>query len=160
APRRVVLALHYAAPADLARAAIATLAQRHESDGAFVRLETADDLPEVLVDRHQVTEALTLLLSSVLECGPDPADVRVRLTRTEDPAGPSGQPAPTARIDVTYPAVITEHDLASDAGASPRRVLRKMDLGPAEKLLEANGGRLIRPVAGEPTLSVLLRAAR
>lgn len=159
APRRMMLALHYVSPADLARAAIATLAQRHEGDGAFVRLETADDLPEVLVDRQQVTEALTLLLASVLECGPDPADVRVRLTRTEDPAGPSGQPAPTARVDVTYPAVITEHDLATDPGAPPRRVLRKMDLGPAEKLLEANGGRLIRPVAGEPTLSVLLRAA-
>ena len=160
APRRVVLALHYAAPADLARAAIATLAQQQEPDGVFVRLETADDLPEVLVDRQQVTEALTLLLSSVLECGPDPSAVRVRLTRTEAPAGPSGQPAPTARIDISYPAVITEHDLGTDPGASPRRSLRKMDLGIAEKLLEANGGRLIRPVAGEPTLSVLLRGSR
>ena len=154
-----MLALHYAAPAELARAAIATLAQRHESDGAFVRLETADDLPEVLVDRQQVTEALTLLLSSVLECGPDPSDVRVRLTGTEAPAGPSGQPALTARIDISYPAVITELDLGTEPGAAPRRSLRKMDLGPAEKLLEANGGRLIRPVGGEPTLSVLLRAA-
>jgi PAS domain S-box-containing protein len=158
--RRVVLALHYAAPADLARAAIETLARRHETDGAFVRLETAADLPEVLVDRQQVTEALTLLLSSVLERGPDPADVRVRLTRTEAPAGPSGQPAPTARIDISYPAVITEHDLGPDSTAPGRRALRRMDLGPAEKLLEANGGRLIRPVTGEPTLSVLLRAAR
>jgi len=37
-----------------------------------------------------------------------------------------------------------------------------MDLGIAEKLLEANGGRLIRPVrdAPEPTLTVLLPAAR
>jgi PAS domain S-box-containing protein len=158
--RRVVLALHYAAPADLARAAIETLAGRHETDGAFVRLETAADLPEVLVDRQQVTEALTLLLSSVLERGPDPADVRVRLTRTEAPAGPSGQPAPTARIDISYPAVITEHDLGPDSTAPGRRALRRMDLGPAEKLLEANGGRLIRPVTGEPTLTVLLRAAR
>jgi len=157
--RRVVLALHYAAPADLARAAIETLARHDGADGAFVRLETAGDLPEVLVDRQQVTEALTLLLSSVLERGPDPADVRVRLTRTEAPAGPSGQPAPTARIDISYPAVITEHDLGTEPAASPRRSLRRMDLGPAEKLLEANGGRLIRTVAGEPTLTVLLRAA-
>jgi PAS domain S-box-containing protein len=162
APRRVVLALHYAAPADLARAAIQALAERQEADGEFVRLETADDLPEVLVDRQQVTEALTILLSSVLEYCTDPADVRVRLTRTEAPTGPSGQPAPTARIEISYPAVITEHDLATDPGGSARRSLRRMDLGIAEKLLEANGGRLIRPVrdAAEPTLTVLLRAAR
>jgi PAS domain S-box-containing protein len=162
APRRVVLALHYAAPADLARAAIEILAQRHEADGAFVRLETADDLPEVLIDRQQVTEALTLLLSSVLERVQDPADVRVRLTRTEAPAGPSGQLAPTVRVEISYPAVITEQDLGAEPGATARRSLRRMDLGIAEKLLEANGGQLIRPVrdAGEPALTVLLRAAR
>jgi hypothetical protein len=157
-----VLALHYAAPADLARAAIEILAQRHEADGAFVRLETADDLPEVLIDRQQVTEALTLLLSSVLERVQDPADVRVRLTRTEAPAGPSGQLAPTVRVEISYPAVITEQDLGAEPGATARRSLRRMDLGIAEKLLEANGGQLIRPVrdAGEPALTVLLRAAR
>jgi PAS domain S-box-containing protein len=162
APRRVVLALHYAAPADLARAGIQALAERQEADGEFVRLETADDLPEVLVDRQQVTEALTILLSSVLEYCAEPADVRVRLTRTEAPTGPSGQPAPTARIEISYPAVITEQDLATDPGGSARRSLRRMDLGIAEKLLEANGGRLIRPVrdAAEPTLTVLLRATR
>jgi len=160
ASRRMMLALHYAAPAELARAAIETLARHHVGDGAFVRLETADDLPEVLLDRQQVTEALTLLISSVLECGSDPADVRVRLTRTEAPAPSSGQPAPTVRIDISFPAVITEQDLGTHPGA--RHSLRRMDLGPAEKLLEANGGHLIRPLrdAGESALSVLLPAAR
>ena len=96
-PRRVLLALHYTAPADLARGAIQALADRHQTDGAFVRLETADDVPEVLLDRQQVTEALTIVLSSVLEACPDPADVRVRLTRMEAPDGPSGhRPPPCA----------------------------------------------------------------
>ena len=162
APRRVLLALRYTAPADLAQAAIQALAERHETDGAFVRLETADDVPEVLLDRQQVTEALTIVLSGVLEASPDPADVRVRLTRTEAADGPSGHLAPAARIEIAYPAVITDRDLGTDPGGTARRPGRRMDFATAEKLLEANGGRLIRPTrdAAGPVLGILLRAAR
>jgi len=161
-PRRIVLALRYVSPADLARGAIESLSQRRKEDGAFVRLETADDVPEVLVDRLQVTEALTLILAGILEGCSDPADVRVRLTRTEAPTGPSGQPAPTAQIEIAYPAVVTGRDLATDPDATARHPKRRADLGLAEKLLEANGGRLIRPLrdASQPALTVLLRAAR
>jgi PAS domain S-box-containing protein len=150
-------ALHHAAPADLARAAIQALAERHQADGAFVRLETADDVPEVLLDRQQVIEALTLVLSGVLGACPDPADVRVRLTRSEEPDGRSGL-APAARIEIAYPAVITDGDLATDPGGTDRR----MDFATAEKLLEANGGRLIPPTRGPggPVLAILLRAQR
>ncbi len=162
APRRVLLALRYTAPADLARAAIQALAERHETDGAFVRLETADDVPEVLLDRQQVTEALIIVLSSVLEACPDPAAIRVRLTRAEAPDGPSGHPAPAARIEIAYPAMITEQDLGPAPGEATRRPQRRMDFAIAEKLLEANGGRLIRPLrdASGPVLAILLRAAR
>jgi PAS domain S-box-containing protein len=162
-PHRPLLELHYTAPADLVRGAIQALAERHETDGAFVRLETADDVPEVLLDRQQVTEALTIVLAGVLEACPDPADVRVRLTRTEAPDGPSGHPTPAARVEIAYPAVITDRDLGTDPGGTARRPQRRMDLATAEKLLEANGGRLIRPareVGGGPVLAILLRAAR
>jgi PAS domain S-box-containing protein len=162
APRRVLLALRYTAPADLARAAIQALAGKHQADGEFVRLETADDVPEVLLDRQQVTEALTILLASALEACPGPADVGVRLTRVEATDGPSAQPAPAARIEITYPAVITDRDLGTDPGGTARHPQRRMDFAIAEKLLEANGGRLIRPPrgAGGLVLAVLLRAAR
>ena len=162
ARQRVLLALRYTAPADLARAAIGALAGQHQADGEFVRLETADDVPEVLLDRQQVTEALTILLASALEACPDPAAVRVRLTRVEATDGPSALPAPAARIEITYPAVITDRDLGTDPGGTARRPHRRMDFATAEKLLEANGGRLIRPPrdAGGPVLAVLLRAAR
>jgi hypothetical protein len=162
APRRVLLALHYTAPADLARTAIEALAERHQTDGAFVRLETADDVPEVLLDRQQVTEALTIVLSAVLEACHDPADVRVRLTRTEAPDGPSGRLTPAARIEIAYPAVITDRDLGTDPGGTARRPNRRMDFAIAEKLLEANGCRLIRPArdASGPVLAILLRAVR
>jgi len=163
ARRRVLLALRYTAPADLARAAIQALAGQHQADGEFVRLETADDVPEVLLDRQQVTDALTILLTSALEACSDPAHVRVRLTRVEATDGPSAQPAPAARIEIAYPAVITDRDLATDPGGTARRPQRRMDFATAEKLLEANGGRLIRPprdAPGGPVLAVLLRAAR
>ena len=64
-PRRMVLALRYTAPAEIARAAIESLCGRLEGDGAFVRLETGDDVPEVLLDRQQAIEALVILISSV-----------------------------------------------------------------------------------------------
>jgi PAS domain S-box-containing protein len=162
AKQRVLLALRYTAPADLVRAAIQALAGQHTADGEFVRLETADDLPEVLLDRQQVTEALTILLASALEACPDPSEVRVRLTRVETTDGPGAKPSPAARIDITYPAVITDRDLGTDPGGTARRPQRRMDFATAEKLLEANGGRLIRPprdAAGSPVLAVLLRAA-
>jgi hypothetical protein len=162
AKQRVLLALRYTAPADLARAAIEALAGQHPADGEFVRLETEGDLPEVLLDRQQVTEALTILLASALEACPDPSEVRVRLTRVEATDGPGPSPAPATRIEIAYPAVITDRDLATDPGGTARRPQRRMDFATAEKLLEANGGRLIRPPrdAGGPVLAVLLRAAR
>jgi PAS domain S-box-containing protein len=162
APRRMVLALRYTAPADVARAAIEALAGRHQGDGAFVRLETADDVPEVLLDRPQAIQALTILLSSVLDRATDPADVRVRLTRAEAPDGKSGHLMPAAQLEIlSPPALITEEDLAAPSGGS-RRPHRRMDLAIAEKLLEANGARLIRPVRGAqgPELTVVFRAAR
>jgi PAS domain S-box-containing protein len=159
-PRRMVLALRYTAPAEIARAAIESLCGRLEGDGAFVRLETADDVPEVLLDRQQATEALIILISSVLDRSTDPSDVRVRITRTE-PDGKPGQAA--ARLEILGPpARITEEDLTAPASAGKRLPHRRMDLEIAEKLLEANGARLIRPGRGGsgPALSVLFRAAR
>ena len=120
-------------------------------------------MPEVLLDRQQVTEALTILLASALEACPDPAAVRVRLTRVEATDGPSARTAPAARIEINYPAVITDRDLGTDPGGTARRSERRMAFAAAQKLLEANGGRLIRPprdATDGPALAVLLRAAR
>ena len=161
-PRRMVLALRYTAPAEIARAAIESLCGRLEGDGAFVRLETADDVPEVLLDRQQATEALIILISSVLDRSTDPSDVRVRITRTEHDGKP-GQAAAAARLEILGPpARITEEDLTAPASVGKRLPHRRMDLEIAEKLLEANGARLIRPGRGGngPALSVLFRAAR
>ena len=162
-PRRMVLALRYTAPADIARAAIEALCGRLEGDGAFVRLETADDVPEVLLDRQQATEALIILLSSVLDRSTDPAEVKVRITRAEALEGRTGHSATAARLEIFGPpATITEEDLTAPQATEKRQPHRRIDLEIAEKLLEANGARLIRPgrVAGGPALSVVFRAAR
>jgi hypothetical protein len=128
-----------------------------------VRLETADDVPEVLLDRQQATEALIILLSSVLDRGTDPADVRVRITRAEAADDKTGHVTPAARVEILGPpARITEEDLAMAQPPDRRRPHRRMDLAIAEKLLEANGARLIRaaPATEGPTLTIVFRAAR
>ena len=160
APRRVLLALHYTAPADLARAAIArpspSSTSRTASSSGSRRPTTAGG-PRSTGSRSPRRSPSSSRASS--SAAPTRPPCGCASPGPRPPTGPSGQLAPAARIDIAYPAVITERDLGTDPGASPRRSLRKMDLGTAEKLLEANGGRLIRPVAGEPTLSVLLRAS-
>jgi hypothetical protein len=138
------------------------LAAEQGGGGPFVRVETADDLPEVLVDRQQVSEALATLLAATFErCG-DPSHVRVRVMRTEAAAEKSAQTASAARIEILSPrALITEHDLGTSAEPKDRHSYRRADLTSAEKLLEANGGRLIPPSRDdeEQVLTVVLRAA-
>ncbi len=162
AGRRVLLSLRYCAPGDLVHAAVESLAAERGTGAAPIPIESEGEVPEVLMDRQQVTEALTILLASALDrCG-DPASVRVRLTRTEAAAEKSGHLGPAARIEIFYPrALITEHDLGSETALAGRQSHRRTDLTTAEKLLEANGGRLIRPVRDgeEQVLAVLLRAA-
>ena len=54
--------------------------------------------------------------------------------------------------------IITDRDLGTDPGGTARRPQRRMDFATAEKLLEANGGRLIRPprdAAGGPVAPIL-----
>jgi PAS domain S-box-containing protein len=162
--RRVQLALHYASPTDLARRAIDALAREHGASAPFIRLEAPGDIPEVLLDRDQVTEALVILLARTLErCG-DPAVVRVRLRRAEPAGGAKpGQPPAAICIDILYPrALITERDLGPEAEAAERQAYRRADLLAADKLIEANGGQLLPPIRDdeEQALTVLLRVPR
>lgn len=163
ARRRVLLALRYSSPADMVRRAIDGLASRFDGQAPPIQVEAAAGLPEVLLDRQQTTEALTLLIGSAVErCGA-PARVRVRLTPTEAVGDKGVHPTPSVRIEIIYPrAFITETDLGADADSSGRQAYRRTDLATAEKLIEANGGRLVRPLrdSEEQVLTVLLRAAR
>jgi PAS domain S-box-containing protein len=161
--RRVLLALHYSSPVELARHAIDALAREHGSGAPFIPLEAPDDVPEVLLDRDQVTEALVILLARTLErCG-DPASLRVRVRRAEPEGAKPGHPPAAVCIDILYPrALITEHDLGPEAEAAERQAYRRADLLAADKLIEANGGQLLPPVRDdeEQALTVLLRVPR
>jgi PAS domain S-box-containing protein len=161
--RRVVLALRYCTPLDLVRRALELLADETGGQAPPVRLEPAEALPEVLVDRQQVAEALAQLTASAIQrCG-DAARVLVRLSPTEAVGDKGVHPGPSVRIEIVYPrALITELDLGPEAETSGRPPYRHADLATAERLLEANGGRLIRPLrdAEQQALTIILRAAR
>jgi PAS domain S-box-containing protein len=162
ARRRVLLSLRYTQPPELVRAVIEQLAAERAQDGPFVRLEAEDDVPEVLIDRKQASEALSALLATTLDrCG-DPSGVHVRVSRTEAEGVRGGRPGPAARIEILY-ATPPVGDPGSSSGADEqgRRTFRRTDLAAAEKLIEANGGRLLppRPDGKEQVLTVLLRAS-
>jgi PAS domain S-box-containing protein len=162
ARRRVLLSLRYTQPAGLVRAVIDEVAAERGEDGSSVQLETTDDVPEVLLDRQQARQALKLLLASALERCENPAEIRVRISRTETAAGRGGRVAPATRIEIlSRRALITERDLSEEAEGTGRPTYRRADLAEAEKLIEANGGRLHRPRrdAEEPALTVLFPAA-
>lgn len=162
ARRRMLLSLRYTEPAGLVRSVVDKLKFERASDGPFVKVSASDDVPEVLLDRQQASEALNILLANALDRCPDPSEVRVRVSKTETASERGGQPTPAAQIEILYRrAIITSQDLSPEEDGG-RPAYRRTDLDSAEKLIEANGGRLIRPRrdAEEQVLTVLLRAAR
>jgi PAS domain S-box-containing protein len=162
ARRRMLLSLRYTEPAGLVRTVVEKLKFERASDGPFVKVSASDDVPEVLLDRQQASEALSILLTNTLDRCPDPSEVRVRVSKTETAAERGGHPTPAAQIEILYRrAIITSQDLSPEEDGD-RPAYRRTDLDSAEKLIEANGGRLIRPRrdAEEQVLTVLLRAAR
>jgi PAS domain-containing protein len=161
ARRRLTLSLHYTQLAGLMQAVIDDLAAERGHDGALVALEAEGDVPEVLLDRRQVSEALRLLLRSLLERCDDPSEIRVRVCREAGEAG-GGRTRPAACIELLWRReLITEGDLEAQAEATGRPPHRRADLAEAEKLIEANGGRLRRPLreAEEQSLTVLFPSA-
>jgi hypothetical protein len=131
-------------------------------EGRTVLIEAEDDVPEVLLDRAQASEALTVLLSSTLDrCG-DAAEIRVRVSRAEAAGARGARPGPAACIEIASPAPpLGREEAAAGSDEACRRAFRRTDLAAAEKLIEANGGRLIRPRpdADEQVLTVLLRGS-
>jgi PAS domain S-box-containing protein len=162
ARHRAQLALRYCAPVDLARSAIDSLAAEFENRTPPIRIEPEEDLPDVLVDRQQITEALAKLAMSAAHRCNDPALVHVRLESTEAVGDRGVRLRPSVRFSILFPrAQITEQDLGSGAESAARQTSRQMDLTPVERLIEANGGRLIRPARDGEELSfeVILPAA-
>jgi len=154
--RRARLALRYGAPADLIRQAARTLDPAAETPG----IDAPPDLPEVLVDREQVAEALARLLANAAHRAGGLPRVRVRLSEAEAMGERGVRPEPFVRVDVLFRREeITEEDLGADEAAR-RRPHRREDLATAEQLLQANGGRLVPagPETEERCLSALIPA--
>ncbi len=143
ARRRPHLALRYCQAGELVRLALHTLAPDLP---AGVPLEAPVGLPEVLVDRDQVVEALRRLLGNAAHRAGSAKDLRVRLAETKAMGERGVRPEPFVRVDILFPRdAITEDDLGTDPGGTRRRAHRREDLSTAEQLLPANGGRLVPP---------------
>jgi PAS domain S-box-containing protein len=139
--RRPHLALRYCRPGELVQLAMHTIAP---DLAGSVPLEAPAGLPEVLVDRDQVVEALGRLLGNAAHRAGGPSLLRVRLGEEKAMGERGVRPEPFIRVDILFPPEsITEDDIGTDPGGTRRRAHRREDLATAEQLLQANGGRLI-----------------
>ncbi len=156
--RRPHLALRYCQPGELVQQAMHTLAPDLP---AGVPLEAPAGLPEVLVDREQVVEALGRLLGNAAHRAGSAARLRVRLAEAKAMGERGVRPEPFIRVDILFPREeITEDDFGTDPGGTRRRAHRREDLATAEQLLQANGGRLVPapPEQEERCLSAIIPA--
>ncbi|HWW92707.1 MAG TPA: PAS domain-containing protein [Vicinamibacteria bacterium] len=142
--RRPHLALRYCAPVELVRQAAQTLAKSSPEGWPEVGIDAPEHLPEVLVDRQQVVEALARLLDNAAHRSVDKARLRVRLAETEALGERGVKAEPFVRVDILLPREeITDEDLGADGESARRLQHRRQDLATAEQLLQANGGRLV-----------------
>jgi PAS domain S-box-containing protein len=161
AARRLLMALHYCTPLELVSQAVRSLESSFPEIERMIAIEPGPELPEILLDRHQVTEALTRIFEHSLARCSNPSEVHVSLHKTVSLSDKDVHPVPFVRIDVRFPGSVqmTERDLVEGVEGERRPAYRRTDFSEAEKLIEANGGRLLRAHDGEDqVLSVLLRA--
>jgi PAS domain S-box-containing protein len=154
--RRPHLALRYCRPGELVQLAMHSIAPDLKS----VPLEAPAGLPEVLVDREQVVEALGRLLGNAAHRAGGASHLRVRLGEAKAMGERGVRPEPFIRVDILFPREsITEDDIGPDSSGTRRRAHRKEDLATADQLLQANGGRLVpAPESDERCLSALIPA--
>lgn len=160
--RRPVLALRYCDPAELVAQAVGDLGPDVPGREHPPSVEAPPGLPEVLVDREQVVDALARLVANASHRAGAAGKVRVRLEETEALGERGVRPGLFVRVDILFPREeITEADLGDGEDAGRRRH-RRADLATAEQLLQANGGRIVDapPDASERTLSALIPATR
>ena len=161
--RRPLLALRYCAVTDLVDRATRILATEFPEGPGPAEVSGGEGLPEVLVDREQVSDALARLLGNAAHRAGSLSRVRVRLEETEALGERGVRPWAFVRVDILLAREeITEEDLHTDEEKARRREHRRSDLVTAEQLLQANGGRVIHapPGPSERLLSALIPVAR
>jgi PAS domain S-box-containing protein len=148
-------------PADLVAHAIEGVGAP-QSEPSAIPVELREPLPQVVVDPAQVTEALARMLGNAVHRAGGPQRVRVRLAEILALGDQGVRPESFVRVDVLYGREeITEMDFGDEASGPRRLQHRRADLATAERLLEANGGRLFQstPQGEERVLTALLPTA-
>ena len=161
--RRPLLALRYCAVPGLVDRAVRILSTEFPEEPGLAEVDGAEELPEVLVDPDQVSDALARLLGNAAHRAGSLSRVRVRLEETEALGERGVRPGTFVRVDILFPREeISKEDLHTDEEKARRREHRRSDLLMAEQLLQANGGRVVHAPLGsnERFLSALIPVAR
>ncbi len=145
---------------DLLRAALARLSEANE--GPFRPIQEGEDLPLVLVDREQIVEALARLISTAALRAGDAYRLRFRFGMTSSTGERGTREERFVRVDILFSReAITEEDMAPEPEPERRQQHRRLDVATGQKLVLANGGRLLYSPEdrAEKGLAVLLPVA-
>lgn len=158
-------------PWEIASQALAAMGPRTRAMGGAIRIDIEADLPDVVVDRAQIIQALVVILDNALDATEAPGHVMLRATCHEAP--PSSGPASAERrrastADVRFEvtdtgpginAEIMEHIF--DPFFTTKASGTGLGLSIAQQLVSDNQGRLeVSSARGGPTSFVLVFPAR
>ncbi len=174
-PASAKLAAHR--PWEIGAGAVASVYQRTKASGAQMRVEMDSELPDVLADDEQLTQALTILLENALDAVSTPEKVLLRVTRAAAPEGdhrgrkstpPPRDTPPAAFTPVAVPPLTWVRFEVVDDGPGIPADLRSRIFDPffttkpqgtglglsiAQQIVSENGGRLdLSSARGGPTI--------
>lgn len=158
-------------PWEIASQALAAMGPRTRAMGGAIRIEIEPDLPDVIVDRAQVIQALVVVLDNALDATDAPSQVVLRAACGDGPPSSDrvGPPAPRRpATDVRFEVIDTGPGIASEIIAhifdpffTTKASGTGLGLSIAQQLVNENQGRLeVSSARGGPTTFVLAFPAR
>jgi two-component system sensor histidine kinase HydH len=163
-------------PWEISAGAIASVHQRIKASGTQMRVEMESELPDILADDEQLTQALTILLENALDAVSTPEKVLLRVTRAAAPEGdyqgrkstpPPRDTPPTVTPVAVPPQTWVRFEVIDDGPGVPADLRSRifdpffttkpqgtgLGLSIAQQIVSENGGRLDLSCArGGPTI--------
>jgi signal transduction histidine kinase len=149
-------------PWEIASQALAAMGPRTRAMGGSIQVEVEPDLPDVVVDRDQVAQALIVILDNALDATGAPRDVGLRAARAGGDAGESDEAGVLFEVTDAGPGIaadIMAHIF--DPFFTTKAAGLGLGLSIAQQLVSENGGRLeVASARGGPTAFTLAFGAR
>jgi signal transduction histidine kinase len=151
-------------PWEIASQALAAMGPRTRALGGSIQVEVEPDLPDVVVDRDQVAQALIVILDNALDATGVPRDVTLRAGRGDDDGDGDEHDA----LEVVFSVSDAGPGIAPEIMAhifDPFFTTKAAGLGLglsiAQQLVSENAGRLeVASARGGPTAFTLVFASR